>query len=68
MEKNKEYYFGEDAEEKVKTLKKVKVDNENWRIYYLDEETDDKYVKVFLESHLHGGGPPRLIKITEIPL
>jgi len=68
MEKNKEYYLGEEAEKKANSLKKVKVDDENWRVYYLDEETNDKYVKVYLESHLHGGGPPRLIKISDIPI
>lgn len=67
MENNKDYYYGKDAEEKTATLRKVKVDDENWRTYYTDDETGDNYVKVYLESHLHGGGPSRLIKIGEIP-
>ena len=67
MEENKDYYHAEDAERKADTLKKVKVDDENWKIYYVDEETGDSYVKVYLESHLQGGGPPSLIRISEIP-
>lgn len=67
MKNNKEYYYGQEAEEKSAQLKKVKVDNEKWYIYYEDEETNDKYVKIYLEAHLHGGGPPRLIKISDFP-
>ncbi len=67
MGSNKEYYYGKDANEKAESLKKVKDDSKNWLIYYIDENTNDKYVKVFLESHLQGGGPPRLIKISDFP-
>lgn len=67
MEKNKDYYYGQEADEKAETLKKVKVDSKNWHIYYLDESTGDKYIKIYLEGHLQGGGPSRLIRISDFP-
>lgn len=67
MEENKDYYYGQEAEEKITTLKKIKSDDVRWYVYYIDEETGDKYVKIYLEGHLHGGGPPRLIRISDFP-
>ncbi|WP_340067332.1 Imm27 family immunity protein [Ascidiimonas aurantiaca] len=64
---NKDYYYGKEADDKAESLKEIKVDSKNWRTYYLDENTNDKYVMVYLESHLQGGGPPRLIRISDFP-
>jgi len=67
MEENKDYYYGEEANNKAESLKEVEVDSKNWKTYYVNEDTNDKYVMVYLESHLHGGGPPRLIRISDFP-
>lgn len=63
----KEYYVGEEASEKAATLKEVKKSADGWDTYYIDEKTNEKFIMLYLESHLQGGGPPRLIKLSDFP-
>ena len=53
--------------EKKQTLKKIKVDNINWLIYYLDERNNEKWVEEFPHSELQGGGPPQLRLLDKFP-
>lgn len=50
---------------KIKTLKEVK--NENWEIYYIDEQTGEKWKREYPESWQHGGGSAILHKIDKFP-
>jgi len=58
---------GSSLNEKVKNLKKIKVDGKKWLVYYLDSETNEKWVKDYPESDYHGGGAPRLSLIDKFP-
>ncbi|MBC7873666.1 MAG: hypothetical protein H7Y01_06710 [Ferruginibacter sp.] len=53
--------------EKIKTLKQIKIDGENWLIYYVDEINGDKWVKEYPESEYHGGGPAQLKLVEKFP-
>ena len=35
------------------SLKQVQIDGENWLIYYIDEKSDEKWVKKYPNSHAH---------------
>jgi hypothetical protein len=48
---------GDELIKKLKALKKLEIDNINWRIYYLDEQTNEKWVEEYPYSELQGGGP-----------
>ena len=48
-------------------LTKVRIDKENWLVYYLDERTKEKWVKEYPYSEMHAGGPPQLRKIEKFP-
>lgn len=65
----KEYIIqsGAEMDSKVETLKKIKVDNVNWKIFYLDEKTEEKWVKEYPHSEMHGGGPSQLRLIDQFP-
>lgn len=54
-------------EEKIKTLKVLKVDSLNWKTYFLDVMSDEKWVKEYPYSEMHGGGPPILKLIEKFP-
>ncbi len=58
---------GEEMLKKIQTLKKIKADGENWRIYYVDEVNGDKWVEEYPESAYHGGGPAQLKLIEKFP-
>jgi hypothetical protein len=52
---------------KLETLKEVKVDPVNWVAYYLDETTNEKWLKEYPHSEYHGGGVPQLRLIEKFP-
>jgi hypothetical protein len=52
---------------KIATLKQIKVDNVNWEIFYLDEETGAKWVKEYPHSEMHGGGQAQLRLLDKFP-
>jgi hypothetical protein len=45
-------------------LKKIRVDGELWQIEYECPDTDARWLMDFPQSEYHGGGPPRLCKLT----
>jgi len=58
---------GIELESKEIQLKKVKTDSINWLVYYLDETTNEKWVKEYTHSEYHGGGFPQLRLIHKFP-
>ena len=58
---------GEEMYKKIATLKQIRVDGDNWQIFYIDEINGEKWVKEYPESEYQGGGTPRLIKISNFP-
>ena len=53
--------------EKIETLKEVKVDSTNWEVFYLDTSINEKWVKEYPHSEMHGGGAPVLKRIEKFP-
>lgn len=53
--------------DKIKSLEKVKTDPDTWEIYYLDKVLNEKWVKEYPDSELHGGGSPVLRKLLKFP-
>lgn len=51
---------GEDLYKKIEALKQIRVDSDNWLIYYIDDANNEKWVKEYPESEYHGGGRPQL--------
>lgn len=41
------------------------VEKRNWEIEYANPETGEKWLLDYPMGHMHGGGPPRLTRITE---
>ncbi|HET9057246.1 MAG TPA: Imm27 family immunity protein [Chitinophagaceae bacterium] len=58
---------GSELNEKKPSLKKVEVDKVNWKVYYLDEKTNEKWVEEYPHSEMHGGGPPQLRLLDKFP-
>lgn len=58
---------GSIMESKISKLKKVKTDLDNWEIFYVDEQTNEKWVEEKPNSEMHGGGPSRLLLIEKFP-
>ena len=58
---------GEILEEKLKGLKKIKIDVENWETFFLDELTREKWVEEFPYGYLQAGGPPQLRLLEKFP-
>jgi hypothetical protein len=58
---------GKELYAKLEVLTKVKADGENWKIYYLDESTNEKWVIEYPNSEYHGGGAPQLRLIDKFP-
>ena len=58
---------GIELESKEIQLIKVKTDSINWVVYYLDETTNEKWVKEYPQSENHGGGFPQLRLIDKFP-
>ncbi|SHN12734.1 Imm27 family immunity protein [Roseibium suaedae] len=53
-------YVGADALSRRTKLTEIRVDPEKWETLYQDMETGDLWVLDYPNSHLHGGGSPRL--------
>lgn len=58
---------GDELDLKKIKLQKVRVDNINWLVYYIDENTNEKWVEEYINSGLHGGGPPQLRLLDKFP-
>ena len=58
---------GADYYRKLELLKKVRTDVENWKIYYVDEINNEKWVEEYPGSELHAGGPPELRLMIKFP-
>lgn len=52
-------------DEKINSLKEVKVDSINWKIFYLDPLSGEKWIKEYPNSEMHGGGPSILRRIEK---
>lgn len=46
-------------------LRKIATDASGWDVLYIDPIDKRLWERVYLESELHGGGPPSLINISE---
>ena len=57
---------GAEALEYAKRLRKVGVDTERWEIEYIDDDTGDRWLLDYPESEQHGGGSPRLRKLSAL--
>jgi hypothetical protein len=58
---------GIELELKEAQLKKIETDSINWLVYFLDEITNEKWVKEYPQSEYHGGGAPQLRLIDKYP-
>jgi hypothetical protein len=58
---------GEDLDIKTQSLRQLKVDKENWTIFFVDEQNDDKWVKEYPNANYHGGGAPQLRLLEYFP-
>ncbi|MFH0341547.1 MAG: Imm27 family immunity protein [Chromatiales bacterium] len=45
-------------------MRKVGVDADRWEIEYIDDGTGDRWLLDYPESEQHGGGSPRLRKVS----
>ena len=52
---------------KKETLKKIKVDKINWEAFYIDEESNEKWIEEYPFSEMQEGGQPQLRLISEFP-
>jgi hypothetical protein len=64
---NERLITGEELSNKKDTLNKIRVDNINWVIYYLDETTGEKWLEEYPFAEMQGGGPPQLRQIERYP-
>ncbi|NTS43923.1 hypothetical protein HRG84_23790 [Flavisolibacter sp. BT320] len=67
MENKRAILYGAALDEKLETLKQVKADTTNWTVFYIDVATDEKWVKEYPHSEMHGGGAPVLKQIEKFP-
>jgi len=67
MEKKQTILLGALLNNKIENLKQVKVDSINWEVFYLDTLTNEKWVKQYPLSEMHGGGAPILKLIDKFP-
>ena len=58
---------GDELIKKLKALKKLEIDKINWRIYYLDEQTNEKWIEERPFPEMQAGGPPQLRLIEKFP-
>jgi hypothetical protein len=58
---------GNELNEKKSSLKKIEVDKINWKIYYIDEKRDEKWVEEYPYPEMQAGGPPQLRLIEKFP-
>jgi hypothetical protein len=54
-------------EKKLKTLRRVSIDANNYCTYYIDDEAQEKWIKEHPHSEMHAGGPPQLRLIDKFP-
>lgn len=60
----KDFYEGNEAIQFAKArLRQIRVDAAKWEEEYEDIETSERWLMDYPQSHLQGGGPPRLRKI-----
>ena len=52
---------------KKETLKKIKVDKENWIIFYVDEANNEKWIEEYPFPEMLGGGFPQLRLLELFP-
>jgi hypothetical protein len=62
MENKRTILSGALLAKKLESLSHVKVDATNWTVYYIDILTNEKWVKEYPNSEMHGGGAPFLNK------
>lgn len=67
MKENSIIKSGLEMDKKLITLEKIKIDNINWSVYYLDGITQEKWIKEFPFSEMQAGGPPQLRLIEKFP-
>jgi hypothetical protein len=67
MESRKTILSGALLDNKLESLRRVKVDSTNWTVFYIDIMTNEKWVKEYPHSDMHGGGAPILKKIEKFP-
>lgn len=58
---------GEEFYRRKELLQEVKNDVINWKTYYIDSNTDEKWVQEYSHSNYHGGGEPRLRLLSGFP-
>jgi len=58
---------GEEFYRKKEFLQEVKNDVINWKTYYIDSNTNEKWVQEYPHSEYHGGGEPQLRLISKFP-
>jgi len=63
----KKELYGNEAHKFADSIKELKVDVNNWLVYYFDKETKEFWLMDYPNSELQGGGPPRLTKMSEVP-
>ena len=59
--------LGEELYKKKEALRKLRTDNINWVVYFIDDETGEKWIEEYPFSEMHGGGPPQLRMIEKFP-
>jgi len=69
VEKNEDYVVSnpELVFEKIKGMKEVKADPANWKMYYLDEQTGEKWIEERLYGDTNTGKPPQLRLLDKFP-
>ena len=67
MEKKQKTLAGALLNNKIENLKQVQVDSTNWSVFYIDILTNEKWVKEYPHSEMHGGGEPILQLIEKFP-
>ncbi|MEM1223525.1 MAG: Imm27 family immunity protein [Verrucomicrobiota bacterium] len=46
-------------------LQQIKVDDVEWKILHRNPKTGQYWKEWFPRSHMHGGGPPEFVKISD---
>jgi hypothetical protein len=67
MENRGTILSGAFLDKKLDSLNQVKVDSTNWTVFYIDTLTNEKWVKEYPHSEMHGGGAPILKRIEKFP-
>lgn len=59
-------YKGSEAIQLSTSMQKIKVDAENWTVFYYDKGSNAFWALDYPESELQGGGSPRLSKLNRV--